>query len=41
MKDRGVAFTKPPVDQEWGYRTVYFADPEGNIWEFRQTIKAD
>lgn len=40
MGDRGVVFTQPPVDQAWGYRTVYFADPESNIWEFRQTIKS-
>jgi uncharacterized glyoxalase superfamily protein PhnB len=37
---KGVAFIKPPIDQEWGWRTAYFADPEGNIWEFRQSILA-
>jgi lactoylglutathione lyase len=35
---KGVAFIKPPIDQNWGWRTAYFADPEGNIWEFRQAI---
>ncbi len=35
---KGVAFIKPPIDQHWGWRTAYFADPEGNIWEFRQSI---
>jgi lactoylglutathione lyase len=35
---KGVAFIKPPVDQHWGWRTAYFADPEGNIWELRQSI---
>ncbi len=35
---KGVSFIKPPVDQPWGWRTAYFADPEGNIWEFRQAI---
>ncbi len=35
---KGVMFIKPPVDQHWGWRTAYFADPEGNIWEFRQSI---
>lgn len=33
LKDRGVAFIKPPKDQDWGRRTTYFADPEGNLWE--------
>lgn len=35
---KGVAFIKPPIDQDWGWRTAYFADPEGNIWELRQSI---
>jgi uncharacterized glyoxalase superfamily protein PhnB len=37
---KGVTFIKPPMDQHWGWRTAYFADPEGNIWEFRQAIPA-
>ena len=37
---KGVAFIRPPMDQHWGWRTAYFADPEGNIWEFRQAIPA-
>jgi lactoylglutathione lyase len=37
---KGVAFIKAPIDQPWGYRTAYFADPEGNIWELRQSIPA-
>jgi lactoylglutathione lyase len=37
---KGVTFIKPPIDQHWGYRTAYFADPEGNIWELRQSIPA-
>jgi catechol 2,3-dioxygenase-like lactoylglutathione lyase family enzyme len=35
---RGVTFLKPPTDQYWGFRTAYFADPEGNIWELRHSI---
>jgi lactoylglutathione lyase len=35
---KGVSFIKPPIDQHWGWRTAYFADPEGNIWELRQSI---
>ncbi len=30
---KGLKFIKPPVDQAWGRRTCYFADPEGNLWE--------
>jgi len=30
---KGLKFIKPPVDQPWGRRTAYFADPEGNLWE--------
>ena len=37
---RGVLFIKPPIDQHWGWRTAYFADPEGNIWELREAIPA-
>ncbi|MBZ0290518.1 MAG: VOC family protein, partial [Anaerolineae bacterium] len=35
---RGVQFIHPPTDQPWGWRAAYFADPAGNIWEFRQSI---
>ncbi len=35
---KGVAFIKPPADQRWGYRTAYFADPEGNLWEIRGPV---
>lgn len=35
---KGLAFIKPPVDQAWGRRTAYFADPEGNLWELWQSI---
>lgn len=35
---KGVRFIKPPIDQAWGWRTAYLADPEGNVWEFRQAI---
>jgi catechol 2,3-dioxygenase-like lactoylglutathione lyase family enzyme len=30
---RGVRILDPPADQPRGHRTVYFADPEGNILE--------
>lgn len=35
---KGIAFIKPPIDQAWGRRTAYFADPEGNLWELWQAI---
>ncbi|HVU10866.1 MAG TPA: VOC family protein [Phototrophicaceae bacterium] len=33
LSAKGLAFIKPPVDQAWGRRTCYFADPAGNLWE--------
>ena len=30
---KGVPILDPPTDQPRGHRTVYFADPEGNILE--------
>lgn len=38
LRAKGVTFIKPPIDQHWGWRTAYFADPEGNLWELRQAI---
>jgi predicted lactoylglutathione lyase len=29
----GAEIVKPPVDMEWGGRSGYFKDPEGNYWE--------
>ena len=33
LVERGVTILDPPADQPRGHRTVYFADPEGNILE--------
>ena len=33
LMDRGVPILDPPTDQPRGHRTVYFADPEGNVLE--------
>ena len=33
LVDRGVQILDPPTDQPRGHRTVYFADPEGNVLE--------
>lgn len=35
---KGLTFIQSPVDQAWGRRTAYFADPEGNLWELWQFI---
>lgn len=32
-KEAGAAILKDAVDAEWGGRSGYFADPEGNVWE--------
>jgi catechol 2,3-dioxygenase-like lactoylglutathione lyase family enzyme len=29
----GARVTREPVQAEWGGRSAYFADPEGNLWE--------
>lgn len=33
LLSQGVEILDPPTDQPRGHRTVYFADPEGNILE--------
>jgi catechol 2,3-dioxygenase-like lactoylglutathione lyase family enzyme len=33
LLDKGVEILEPPTDQPRGHRTVYFADPEGNLLE--------
>lgn len=38
LVERGVPIFDPPKDQDWGHRTVYFSDPEGNILEFYAEI---
>lgn len=39
LKTKGVQFIKDPETQQWGQRTAYFTDPDGNIWEIQQWIK--
>lgn len=36
--DKGVTILDPPNNQDWGHRTVYFSDPEGNILEIYAEI---
>ena len=31
---RGVHVVEPPRDQAWGHRTLFVADPDGNLIEF-------
>ncbi len=33
LLEKGVKILEPPTDQPRGHRTVYFADPEGNVLE--------
>jgi catechol 2,3-dioxygenase-like lactoylglutathione lyase family enzyme len=33
LLEKGVKILEPPTDQPRGHRTVYFADPEGNMLE--------
>jgi uncharacterized glyoxalase superfamily protein PhnB len=40
LKAKGVKLLRPPADQPWGFRTAYFADPEGNYWEINQPVKS-
>jgi len=34
----GAAVHEPPTDQSWGHRTLFAADPEGNLIEFYAEI---
>lgn len=38
LVERGVEILDPPADQPRGHRTVYFADPEGNMLEIYAEI---
>jgi catechol 2,3-dioxygenase-like lactoylglutathione lyase family enzyme len=38
LVQQGVKILDPPTDQEWGHRTVFFADPEGNILELYEEL---
>ena len=33
LRAAGARITKEPEDAEWGGRSAYWADPEGNAWE--------
>ncbi len=38
LADRGISLLNGPFDRPWGQRTVCIVDPDGNVWEFAQTI---
>lgn len=33
VRAAGGRIVKEPIDADWGGRSAYFADPEGNLWE--------
>ena len=41
LRSRGVAIIDPPTDQDWGHRTLFFADPEGNVVEIYADIQPE
>ena len=38
LADRGISLLNGPFDRPWGQRTVCIVDPDGNVWEFAQTL---
>ncbi len=40
LVDKGVTILDAPNDQPWGHRTVYFADPEGNLLEIYAEVRS-
>lgn len=38
---KGLAFIKAPKSQDWGRRTAYFADLEGNLWEIWHSLSEE
>jgi len=33
LQQKGVVISEPPTNQDWGHRTLFFKDPEGNLLE--------
>jgi uncharacterized protein len=33
LSEKGVVFVRPPADYPWNARCVYFAGPDGELWE--------
>lgn len=38
LADQGVTIEAPVTDHEWGHRTLFFRDPDGNILEIYAEI---
>lgn len=38
LREKGVEILEPPRDQDYGHRTLFFRDPEGNILEIYADI---
>ncbi len=38
LKEAGVEIEMPPTDQDWGHRTLFFRDPDGNVLEIYADI---
>ncbi|MGB3243105.1 MAG: VOC family protein [Sulfitobacter sp.] len=38
LKARGVAILSPPTDRDFGHRTLFFRDPDGNLLEIYAEI---
>ena len=38
LLEKGVEILEPPKDQEFGHRTLFFRDPEGNVIEIYAEI---
>lgn len=38
LRDSGAEILEPPTDQAWGHRTLFAADPDGNLIEFYADI---
>lgn len=39
LSGKGVSFVRSPNTKQGGWRTAYFEDPEGNLWELSQKPK--
>lgn len=38
LESAGIQIVAPPTDQDWGHRTLFFRDPDGNILEIYADI---
>lgn len=38
LKEKGIAILSPPTDRDFGHRTLFFRDPDGNLIEIYAEI---